>query len=88
MLDSSSQLAKLSSQKLLTLGPITARPRFDMTYSNMILKYSLRVIFNYRGKTQMAKSDEINHVGYSCQVVWLIDGQRPSLVTLEIIVSI
>lgn len=32
----------------------------------------------------MAKSDEINHVSYSCQVQ-LIDGQRPSLVALEII---
>lgn len=32
-----------------------------MTYSNIILKYTLRAIFNYRSKTQMAKSDEINH---------------------------
>lgn len=40
-----------------------------MTYSNITLKYSLRVIFNYKSETQMAKSDEINHVGYSCQVI-------------------
>lgn len=43
--------------------------KFDMTHSNLIFKYSLRVAFNYRGKTQMAKSDEINHVGSTCQVV-------------------
>lgn len=72
------------------MAVIDARAEFDMTYSNMTLKHTLRVIFNYRGKTQMAKSDEINHGGYSCQapVTALIDGQRPSLVTLEIIVSI
>ena len=70
-------------------GLINARAQFDMTYSNIILKYSLCVIFNYR---------EVKHKwpGVMGSIMWaarvrqsrLIDGQRPSLVTLEIIVSI
>lgn len=62
-------LQTLFPETINVKGLINARASFDMTYSNIILKYSLHVVFNYRGKTQMAKSDEINHVGYSCQVV-------------------
>lgn len=70
-------------------GLINARAQFDMTYSNIILKYSLRVIFNYR-EVKHKWPRVMRSIMWAARVrqSWLIDGQRPSLVTLEIIVSI